>query len=115
VLFFFFFSSGPKAYAPDATQPVGLLCYPSVLDVLTFAASPSPRPCYPRELELRGRESWPIILPKCTTSTSLLDSFTCRKARHGTDGFTSSPKEGVLRIFSPLKIRRLRPGLNQRT
>jgi hypothetical protein len=26
--------------------------------------------------------------------------FTCRKARHGTDGFTSSPKEGVLRIFS---------------
>jgi len=32
--------------------------------------------------------------------------------RHGTDGFTSPPKEGVLRIFSPLKIRRLRPGLN---
>ena len=29
--------------------------------------------------------------------------------RHGTDGFTSPPKEGVLRIFSPLKIRRLRP------
>jgi len=23
------------------------------------------------------------------------------KLRHGTDGFTSSPKEGVLRIFSP--------------
>ena len=35
--------------------------------------------------------------------------------RHGTDGFTSLPKEGVLRIFSPLKIRRLRPGLNPRT
>ena len=32
--------------------------------------------------------------------------------RHGTHGFTSLPKEGVLRIFSPLKIRRLRPGLN---
>jgi hypothetical protein len=30
-------------------------------------------------------------------------SFTCRKARHGTDGFTSPPKEGVLRIFSPEK------------
>jgi hypothetical protein len=39
-------------------------------------------------------------LPKVTTSTSLLGSFTCRKARHGTDGFTSPPKEGVLRIFS---------------
>ena len=35
--------------------------------------------------------------------------------RHGTGGFTSPPKEGVLRIFSPLKIRRLRPGLNPRT
>jgi hypothetical protein len=31
--------------------------------------------------------------------------FTCRKARHGTDSFTSPPKEGVLR----------RPGLNPRT
>jgi hypothetical protein len=29
--------------------------------------------------------------------------------RHGTDGFTSPPKEGVLKIFS------LRPGLNPRT
>ena len=28
--------------------------------------------------------------------------------RHGTNGFTSLPKEGVLRIFSPWKIRRLR-------
>ena len=35
--------------------------------------------------------------------------------RHGTDGFTSPLKEGVLRIFSYLKIRRLRPGLNPRT
>ena len=31
---------------------------------------------------------------------------------HGTDGFTSPPKEGALRIFSPWKIRRLQPGLN---
>ena len=35
--------------------------------------------------------------------------------RHGTDGFTSPPKEGVLRIFSPRKIRRLRLGFNPRT
>jgi hypothetical protein len=35
--------------------------------------------------------------------------------RHGTHGFTSLPKEGVLRIFPPLNIRRLRPGLNPRT
>jgi hypothetical protein len=31
-------------------------------------------------------------------------SFTCRKARHGTGGFTSPPKKGVLRIFSPKKF-----------
>ena len=37
------------------------------------------------------------------------------KLRHGTDGFTSPPKEGVLRIFFALKIRRLRPGMNPRT
>jgi len=35
--------------------------------------------------------------------------------RHGTDGFTSPPKEGVLRILFARKIQRLRPGLNPRT
>ena len=35
--------------------------------------------------------------------------------QHGTDGFTSPPKDGVLRIFSPWKIWRLWPGLNPRT
>jgi hypothetical protein len=30
-------------------------------------------------------------------------SFTCRKILHGTSGFTSHPKEGVLRIFIALK------------
>jgi hypothetical protein len=48
-------------------------------------------------------EKWQRILPKMTTSTSLLGSFTCRKARHGTDGFTSPPKEGGLKISSPEK------------
>jgi hypothetical protein len=48
-VFFFFFSTGPRAYDPHAPQPVGLLSYPSVLDVPTFAASPPPRPCYPRD------------------------------------------------------------------
>ena len=35
--------------------------------------------------------------------------------RHGTDGFTSPPKEDWLRIFSPWKIQRLRSGLNPRS
>ena len=37
------------------------------------------------------------------------------KLRHGTDAFTFPLKEGVLRIFFALKIRRLRPGANPRT
>jgi hypothetical protein len=49
-------------------------------------------------------EKLPRIFAESATSTSLLGSFTCRKARHGTDGFTSPPKEGVLRIFSPEKF-----------
>jgi hypothetical protein len=49
-------------------------------------------------------EKWARILPKLATSTSLLGFFTCRKARHGTDGFTSPPKEGVLRIFRPKNL-----------
>jgi hypothetical protein len=48
-------------------------------------------------------EKWPRNFAESATSTSLLGSFTCRKAQRGTDGFTSSPKEGVLRIFSPEK------------
>jgi hypothetical protein len=48
-------------------------------------------------------EKWPRILPKVATPTSLVGSFTCREVRHGTDCFTSPPKEGVLRIFSPEK------------
>jgi hypothetical protein len=35
--------------------------------------------------------------------------------RHGDNGFTSSPKEGVLRMFIALKNEQPRPGLNVRT
>jgi hypothetical protein len=48
-------------------------------------------------------EKWPRNFAESATSTSLFGSFTCRKAQHGTDGCTSTPKEGVLRIFSPEK------------
>jgi hypothetical protein len=47
---------------------------------------------------------------KCT------DLLHAAKLRHGTDGFTSPPKEGVLWIFmSAEKIRRLQSSLNPRT
>jgi hypothetical protein len=50
-----------------------------------------------------------------TISASLSDLLHAAELRHVTEDFTSPPKEGVLRIFSPLKIRRLRLGLNPRT
>jgi hypothetical protein len=55
-----------------------------------------------------GREYCLVILP-------FRDLLHAANLRHGTNGFTSPLEEGVLRIFSPLKIRRLRPSLNLRT
>jgi hypothetical protein len=49
-----------------------------------------------------------------TTSAPFRDLLHAANLRHGTDGFTFPPKEGMLKIFSPLKIRRLRPGLKGR-
>jgi hypothetical protein len=54
--------------------------------------------------EIMG-EKWPIKFSlTITTSTEIVRDFLhAAKLRHGTDGFTSPPKEGVLRIFSPEK------------
>jgi hypothetical protein len=43
-------------------------------------------------------EKWPIKF-----SLTIKDFLHAAKLRYGTDGFTSPPKEGVLRIFSPEK------------
>ena len=40
---------------------------------------------------------------KCPTSTNIQGPLHVVNLRHGTNGFTSLPKEGVLRNFSPLK------------
>ena len=64
---------------------------------------------------LCGREMFRQISSRIRLPRNSRDLLHAANLRHGTDGFTSPPKEGVLRIFSPLKIRRLRPGLNPRT
>jgi hypothetical protein len=46
---------------------------------------------------------------KCT------DLLHAANLRHGTNDFTSPPKEGMLWIFVARNIRRLQPGLNPRT
>ena len=54
-------------------------------------------------------------MPKFQLTLKFRDLLHAANLRHGTDGFTSPPKEGVLRIFFALKIRRLRPGVKPRT
>jgi len=45
-------------------------------------------------------EKCPVILPKYRfIHVTFRDLLHAVKLRHGTDGFTSPPKEGVLRIF----------------
>jgi hypothetical protein len=50
-------------------------------------------------------EKWPskFSLTIMTSTEIIRDFLHAAKLRHGTDGFTSPPKEGVLRIFSPEK------------
>ena len=94
-------------------------CFPPPLDVPTFAA----RCLYVRndardpssERWKCGREICPVILPKFRLPRKFRDLLHAANLLHGTDGLTSPPKEGVLRIFFALKIRRLRPGFNPRT
>jgi len=60
-------SSGPGAYAPDAPQPCRLIVLPSyyssVLDVPTFATSPSSLSVQPeRPLVVKGGTAWARIM-----------------------------------------------------
>jgi len=60
----------------------------------------------PRESTQRRKvELWARIVREFCLNTdfhvTFRDLLHAVKVRHGTDGFTSPPKEGVLRIFSP--------------
>ena len=94
-------------------------CFPPRLDVSTFRHQVPPRPPRRERSQRQKVELWARMLSgnfaEMTTSTPFRDLLHAANLRHGTDGFTSPPKEGVLRIFSPLKIRRRQPGLNPRT
>jgi hypothetical protein len=83
-------------------------CFPPRLDVPTFTARclhvhndardpSSERRNYGRE-RLSGNFAYMASLIH-----AIRDLLHAANLRHGTDGFTSPPKEGVLRIFSPLK------------
>jgi hypothetical protein len=80
-------------------------------------ASPHVSPCEStqrRKVELWVRNVREFCL-NADFHVTFRDLLHAVKLRHGIDGFTSPPKEGVLRIFFALKIRRLRTGVNPRT
>jgi hypothetical protein len=98
---------------------VGCHCFPPPLHVPTFVARcPHVRNDARDPSSERwncGQEHCPVILPKWQLPRHLGIFYTPQCKRCGTHGFTSPLMEGVLMIFSPLKIRRLWPRLNPQT
>jgi hypothetical protein len=99
---------------------VGCHFFPPPLDVPTFSSrclhvQRRERPLAAEGETLRGREMFRQIWPRMRHPRNSRDLLHAANLRYWTDGFTSPPKEDVLRIFSSLKIRRIRPGLNART
>jgi hypothetical protein len=88
----------------------------SVLDVPTFATRRLHACHYARAPSGRrwncGREMSGKFCLNADLHVTFKDLLHAVKLRYRTDGFTSPPKEGVLRILFALKIRRLRPGAN---
>jgi hypothetical protein len=93
---------------------LGVACHcfpPLFLDVPTFHHRVPPRLPRRERSKWQKWELWARMLSgnfaEMTTSTPFRDLLHAANLRHGTDGFTSPPKEGMLRIFSPLKIGRV--------
>ena len=79
------------------------LLSPPFLDVPTFRHQVPPRPPRRERSQRLEWELWARMLSgnfaEMTTSTPFRFLLHAANLRHGTDGFTSPPKEGVLRIF----------------
>ena len=83
-------------------------CFPPPLDVPTFSATclhvqRRERPLAAEGGTLRGREMFRHISSRIRLPRNSRDILQAANLQHGTDGFTSPPKEGMLRIFSPEK------------
>ena len=84
---------------------VGCHCFPPPLGVPTFSArclhvQRRERPLAAEGGTLRGWEIFRQISSRIRLPRNSRDLLHAASLRHETDGFTSPPKEGVLRIFS---------------
>jgi hypothetical protein len=118
------FSSSSFTVGPVGFPTVGTAAYrlivPPCFWVSLIPARRAPRTDGSRDLWHRKGELWARngrvnLAYNCDFHGNCKNFLHAAKLRHGTDGFTSPPKEGELRIFSARKFRRLRPGLNPRT
>jgi hypothetical protein len=87
---------------------VGCQRFPLPLDVPTFSArclhvQRRERPLVAEGGILCGRKMFRQIWPRIRIPRNSRDLLHAVKLRHVADGFTSPPKEGVLRIFFALK------------
>jgi hypothetical protein len=87
---------------------VGCHCFSQPLDVPTFPTryfhvQRRERPLAAEGETLRGREMFRQISSRIRFPLNSRDILHAANLRYGTDGFTSRPKEGVLRIFFALK------------
>ena len=83
---------------------VGCHFFPPPVDVPTFSArclhvQRRERPPAAEVGTLHGREMFRQISPRIRIPCNSRDLLHAPSLRNGTDGFTSPPKEGVLRIF----------------
>jgi hypothetical protein len=83
---------------------VGRNCFPPPLDVPTFSAmclhvQRRERTLVAEGGTLRGPQMFRQISSRIRLPRNSRDLLHGANLRHGTDGFTSPPKEGVLRIF----------------
>jgi hypothetical protein len=87
---------------------VGCHCFSPPLEVPTFCArclhvQRRERPPVAEGGTLCGREMFRQISSTIRLPRNSRDLLHATNLRHGTDGFTSLPKEGMLRIFFALK------------
>jgi hypothetical protein len=111
---------GPAGTPPIALQPSRPFVLLTPFLVSPFISRGAPRQRGKKPLLAKG-EVWARNNQPVKFSQTIRLPRNCRvllhaaKLRHGTDGCSSPQKEGMLRIFFALKIRRLRPGLKPRT